>query len=213
MNYWPMSNLSDVVGGSDLFGGSSYSFVSDRFCTQNSAIYFNKGYLQVPEGVYFSGDFTVTAWINLKSYQYYSRIFDFGNGQGIDNIGLAMLETTVQMYGFSFKYKSITTIQKSSIKINLNEWYFISFVLSSTTGYIYVNGNQVTNGTLLVPNNIIRTSNYIGKGNWASNSNADAIYDELKIYQGALSSKEIMNEFQISLDNGKLSVYFNYIIL
>ena len=197
-----MSNLSDVVGGADLFNGSSYSFTYDRFCTVNSAIYFNKGYLQVPAGVYFSGDFTFTAWIYLKSYQSYSRIFDFGNGQGIDNIGFAMLETTVQMYGFSFKNRSKTIIQKSSIKINLNEWYFVSFVLSSTTGYIYVNGNQSLTGILNVPNNIMRTSNYIGKDNWAGYPNADAIYDEFKIYQGALSSEDIMNEFQISLDNG-----------
>ena len=78
MNYWPMSNQSDVVGGANLFGRSSYSFVPDRFCSANSAIYFNKGYLQVPEGVYFSGDFTFTAWVYLKSYQPWSRIFDFG---------------------------------------------------------------------------------------------------------------------------------------
>ncbi len=65
-NYWPMSNLSDVVGGANLFGGSSYSFVSDRFNSSNSAIFFNQGYLQVPTGVYFSGDFTFTAWIYFK---------------------------------------------------------------------------------------------------------------------------------------------------
>ena len=26
INYWPMSNLSDVVGEADFFGGLSYSF-------------------------------------------------------------------------------------------------------------------------------------------------------------------------------------------
>jgi hypothetical protein len=80
-----MNNLTDVIGGAYLFGGSNYSFVPDRFCSLNSAIYLNKGYLQVPAGVYFSGDFTLTAWIYLKSYQSYSRIFDFGNGEGKDN--------------------------------------------------------------------------------------------------------------------------------
>ncbi len=50
---------------------------------------------------------------------------------------------------------------------------------------IYVNCNQVATGILHAPNNIIRTSNYIGKSNWAINvfPNADAIYDEFKIYQ------------------------------
>ncbi len=49
------------------------------------------------------------------------------------------------------------------------------------------------------------TSNYIGKSNWDAPS-ADAIYDEFKIYQGALSSDEIMNEYQNSSNNGKIQI-------
>jgi hypothetical protein len=203
-----MSNLSDVVGGADLFGGSSYSFTYDRFCSPNSALYFNKGYIQVPTYVYFSGDFTVTAWINLKSYQSYSRIFDFGNGPGSDNVFLAMVDTTSQIGGFAFIGSSFSSIQTSSI-INLNEWYFISFVLSGTTGYIYLDGNQVVTDTLNVPNNVTRTNNYIGKSNWATDLNADAIYDEFKIYQGALTSNDILNEYlKNGSNNGKLIVIF-----
>jgi hypothetical protein len=195
-----MTNLSDVVGSGNLFGGSSYSFTNDRFCSPNSSIYFNKGYLQVPNGVYFSGDFTVTAWINLKTSQSWARIFDFGNRESSDNIVLAIVKKTIN--GKIFNGSSGLSIQTSSI-INLNKWYFISFVLSGTTGFIYVNGDQVATKELLVPNNITRTTNYIGKSNWASNPNANAIYDEFKIYQGALSSSDIMNEYQISSSNSK----------
>jgi len=201
-----MTNLSDVVGSGNLFGGSSYSFTNDRFCSPNSSIYFNKGYLQVPNGVYFSGDFTVTAWINLKTSRSWARIFDFGNGQ-IDNVFLGMYGTSSQLVGKIYKGSSQSQILTSSIVINLNEWYFISFVLSDTTGFIYVNGNQAVNGTLNVPNNVTRTTNYIGKSNWATDSNiyADAIYDEFKINKVALSSSDIMNEYQISSNNGKQS--------
>jgi hypothetical protein len=196
-----MSNLSDVVGGANLFGGGNYSFVSDRFGSPNSAIYFNQGFLQVREGVYFSGDFTFTAWIYLKSYQTWSKMFDFGNSGdgGSDNVGLAMNETNSKISGFTYNNSAQLAIQTSSIIINLNEWYFISFVLNATTGYIYVNGNQVANGSLFAPNNLIRTSNYFGK----SNLNADAIYDEFKIYKVALSSNDILNEYQSSSVNGK----------
>jgi hypothetical protein len=201
-NYWPMSNLSDVVGGANLFGGGNYSFVSDRFGSPNSAIYFNKGYLQVPEGVYFSGDFTVTAWIFLKSYQSWSRIFEFGNGRDSDNVGLAMNATSSYLCGLVYIGSLRFSIQTSSV-INLNKWYFISFVFNGTTGYVYVNGNQVAYGTLNLPNNITRTNNYIGKSNWPTDFNADAIYDEFKIYKVALSSNEISSEYQSSLNNGK----------
>jgi hypothetical protein len=206
-----MSNLSDVIGGANLFGGVNYSFVPDRFCSPNSAIYFNKGYLQVPSGVYFSGDFTVTAWIYLKSYQSNSRIFDFGNLQMIDNVILNFHGTTPQIKGNIYNKTVTSSILTSSI-INLNEWYFISFVLSGTTGLIYVNGNQVGTGTLYVPNNIQRTSNYIGKSNRASDLIADAVYDEIKIYQGALSSNDIMNEYRNSSNNSKLNFVFYFFI-
>jgi hypothetical protein len=185
INYWPMNNLTDLVGGANLFGGSSYSFVPDRYGSVDQAIYFNQGYLQVPAGVYFTGDFTVTAWIYLKSYQSYSRIIDFDG-----YIILGMTSTTSQIFGKIFQ-----NFETSPPIINLNEWYFISFVLSGTTGYIYVNGKQVITGLLQIPNNIARTNNYIGKSNWASDSNADAIYDEIKIFKGALSSTDILNEY------------------
>jgi len=196
-----MNNLTDLVGGANLFGGSSYSFVPDRFSTPKSAIYFNQGYLQVPPGVYFSGDFTLTAWIYLKSYQLNSRIFDFGNGPESENIGLAMAGKTSSMYGIDIKDNYELNILTPSM-INLNQWYFISFVLSGTTGYIYVNGNQVVTGPLHIPTNIIRTNNYIGKSNWASDSNADAIYDEIKIYNQALTSIQISNQYSVSWNYG-----------
>jgi hypothetical protein len=201
-----MNNLSDVLGGANLFGGLSYSFVPDRFCSLNSAIYFNRGYLQVPAGVYFSGDFTVTAWIYLKSYQYYSRIIDFGIENNDYNIVIAVSSNTSIIYG---KVYYLTNIQKSPQIINLNQWYFISFVLSGTTGYIYVNGDQKATGTLLVPNNITRKNNYIGKSNYFNQANADAIYDEIKIFKGALSSNDILNEYKNSSNNG----IFNYLNL
>jgi hypothetical protein len=213
-NYWPMSNLSDIVGGANLYGGVNYSFTYDRFCSADSAIYFNSGYLQVPAGFYFSGDFTFTAWIYLKSYQYFSRIFDFDNGKS-NNVLLGMAGINSQMCGIIFNGTSHKTIQTLSI-MNLNEWYFISFVLSGTTGFIYVNGSQAITGTLNVPNKILRKSNYIGKSNLATDSNADAIYDELKLYQGALSSNDIMNEYQKSSNNSKLKsclYYFYYLYI
>jgi hypothetical protein len=116
---------------------------------------------------------------------------------------------TYNIYGNICKGTTDAYIWTSSI-INLNQWYFISFVLSGTTGYIYINGNKVKTSTLNVPNNIIRTLNYIGKSNWAAygDPNADAIYDEVKIYQGSLSSADILNEYQISSNNGILNFFF-----
>jgi hypothetical protein len=107
-----------------------------------------------------------------------------------------MISTTPQIYGKIFQDFQTPPI------INLNQWYFISFVLNGTTGYIYVNGKQVVIGPLQIPNNEIRTNNYIGKSNSVHDSNADAIYDEIKIFKGALSSNDILNEYKNSSNNG-----------
>jgi hypothetical protein len=200
-NYWPMSNMSDIVGGANLYGGLNYSFVPDRFCSANSAIYFNQGYLQVPPGYYFTGDFTVTAWIYLKSYQYYSRIIDFGNGQSSSNVISGMFGNSSNLFGIIFQNLNFTNL-KTSLNLNLSQWYFVSYVLSSNTAYIYVNGIQVGTGQSFAPSKILRTKNYIGKSNWDANSYADAIYDEIKIYQGGLSLNQIINEYNFSSNNG-----------
>jgi hypothetical protein len=200
-----MSNMSDVVDGANLFGGSSYSFTYDRFCSAKSAIYFNQGYLQVPSGVYFTGDFTVTAWIYLKSYQSYSTIFEFANLKS-NAVGLYMFNLTSKIYGFTSNGLSSRTDISANYLINLEQWYFIAMVLDGIQGFIYVNGIQMVQyktNFLSVPIQINRTNNYFGKGNWY-NLNADAIYDEIKIYQVALTPIQIINEYNISSSYSKL---------
>ena len=199
-----MNDLIDLIGGANLSNGSNYSFVTDRFCSSDSAIYFNKGYLQVPSGVYFSGDFTVTAWINFNSYQSYSRIIDFGNGKNNENIIFSMNAAGSYLLGEIYSGSSVRSLD-SNFRINLSQWYFVTFVLNGRRGYIYLNGNQIESNQLSVPNNITRTSNYIGKSN-SGDTNADAIYDDIKIFKRALSSNEIMNEYSISSNNGSFEI-------
>ncbi len=87
VNYWPFNNdLNDVIGGAHMFDGVSYSFSDDRLNTPLSSIYLNNGYVQIPDGVYFNGDFTVTLWIKVLAHRYCSRIIDFGGSLKKDNI-------------------------------------------------------------------------------------------------------------------------------
>jgi len=65
--YWPFdSNLNDVISGANLFGGSNYSFTLDRFNSSNAALSLINGYLLLPQGIYFNGDYTLTVWIRIK---------------------------------------------------------------------------------------------------------------------------------------------------
>ena len=73
-NYWSMSSLSDIISGSDLYGGSNYSFTTDRFGNNNSAIYWASvgGNLEVMECLL--QDSRVYSNVKIKKDFYFSYI-------------------------------------------------------------------------------------------------------------------------------------------
>ena len=193
-NYWSLNNnLYDAVGRAHLLTtGSNYKFVENRFGEPKSAIYLNKSYLQIPAGVYFSGDFTFTAWIFIDSLQFFARFFDFGDSTTNDNVLFYMESTTGSLTAMINNKQSVSTfIGPTKTKLELKKWYQITFVLKKSTGYIYLNEAQIAAGQLNRPRNIFRKSNWFGKSNWPSNENIDAIFDEIKIYKSALNSNDI----------------------
>lgn len=168
-NYWPLASLKDVVGNGDLYGGGNYLFTCDRFNKPTSAIYITHGYLNIPSGKYLTGDFTITCWIQLISYQYWSSIINFGNGEQIDEINLTMNSTTSQIGLESFYDPSSDSSELgvTSTQINLFQWYHIAAVLKKTTAYMYINGVEVAKGAFLnAPRDVIRTKNFIGISNF-----------------------------------------------
>lgn len=147
----------------------------------------------MPSGVYFSGDFTFIAWIKINYYVVYGRIFDFGNGFASDNIGFGLINGT-KLNTFTFSSSSQLSLTNSAFVINLNVWYHAAVVVQNTTGHIYMNGILYASGNLYVPKNVVRKTNYIGGSNFG-NPNANAVYDEIKIYKGALTSAEVFNDY------------------
>jgi hypothetical protein len=61
-NYWnfDQSSLNDIQGGANLYDGTNYQFVEDRFGRQNNALQLNNGYLKIPSGVYLT---RITPWL------------------------------------------------------------------------------------------------------------------------------------------------------
>lgn len=191
-----MSNLSDVIGGQHLFNGSNYSFVNDRFEKENEAIFFNKGFLQAPAAHYFVADFTITAWINFQSNEkYWPRILDFGNGKPLNNIVFALFGKEMLLSIASYDQTSCLIINSPKNRILPFKWYHVAFVLKGTKGIIYINGYKVTNNNLHPSKNETTLYNYIGKSWFSGDDYADAIYDDLKIYKGALSAQLVNNEY------------------
>ena len=195
-----MSNLCDGVGGKHLYGGSyngqGWSFVSDRKGNPNSAIYFKKSYLQVPASTYFSGDFTITAWIFFYSFTSFPSLFDFANGLWANNVLLGIQDSYLR---FLVTVGDWTPLF-SSTQISLNTWYHVAVGMKGSTGYLYINGVLSSSGTLPLPQNVYRKSNYIGWDNF-NDSPSNAVYDEIKIYNTSLSATNVNLDMSIGSNN------------
>ena len=132
----------------------NFSFVKDRFCCQNKAILFNNGYLQIPTGTYFSGDFSITAWIYYISSSDRENILFAGPATQNNGVMFLMYPNTAQICLSVYFNETTYTILYSmdnSKAIQLNQWYHVATTLKGTVASIYINGIFVTNATSLSP--------------------------------------------------------------
>ena len=194
--------------------------MTDRFCNLNGAVFLNYGYLQAPTGVYFSGNFTILTWIKNKEYLSPSTIFNFGKNQdsATDIVVFRLNYGTPKFITDNF----MSSLETYSFYFNTDVWYHIGLVLQDKIGSIYVNGKKVASGPMSAPENVQRNFNYFGRSSDVMDSNANAIYDEMKIYSIALNNEQISYDYLSSSSNGKLmfhlfQVFFrmiiNYILL
>lgn len=81
----------------------------------------------------------------------------------------------------------------SSIPISFENWDHYAFTLNGSKGKIYINGVLVANSVVSLPKCLKRTSNFLGRSNFGNdgNPNANAIFDDIRIYNRELSSSEI----------------------
>ncbi len=199
-HYWPMFDLSDIVGGVNFTSGEEYSFVEDRHESMDSAIYLNHGFLQIAENVsFFNGDysdFTIIVGINLKSNPETNiRIFDFGNENEADIIGCNIsINTDIVCY---YKTETLEYLSLETKGFTLNEWHHLAFTLFGNLASIYVNGCLVKIKEFSEPpKKVARKTNHIGKCSEENKPHINAVYDELKIYKIALLANEIFDEYK-----------------
>lgn len=167
----------------------------------------NNGYVQIPGGVWFNGNFTVEGWVFVRSYKNWSRLIDFSDGPNTNNVYLALSGGTG-----GFPYMGVFTnnngspiISSASTQLPTNQWAHLAATLNGTTGTIYINGVNVGTGTLNVPPNVIRTNNYIGRSAyWAiGDQDADALFDEVRIWNVARTQSQIQADMRRSLSGSE----------
>jgi len=183
------TSLKDLVTNADITLFESPQFTENMLGQQSKAVYFNGSYASVPLGNYFgTTELTITTWIKIFEYRGWSRIFDFGNGQGIDNILLAIANTGTIKFGY------LGSIFESNKKIPLNDWTFISVTLNAFAVKIYINGKLTASYKFSSRQNISTKLNYIGKSNWSWDPLLSGVISSIKIFNRELSQNEFMVE-------------------
>ncbi len=223
LGYWPMNeaggtNLYDVSGHTNTGGlfsnparvASGATFVIPDPGYGISLTGTNSEYVQIPNGVWFSNDFTVEGWVYARSYNNWSRLFDFGNGPYLQEVYLALSEG-----GGGYPKMGVFTngnynLVGSSQQLPLNQWTHLAVTLSGTTATILINGDPVGSGQVLVPGNFVRTNNYIGRSLFSGDAYANAIFDEVRIWNIARTPVQIQQTMNRSLTGGEAGLLAYY---
>jgi len=145
-------------------------------------------YVKLPEGFSnFRPGLTFTVWANPSAANSWARFFDFGNGEGIDNLFITRNGTTNNL-----TFNTYNGLVTANAALTLNEWQFFAIAMTQAGDVtIYKNGLPVQTGTLGVPTAITRTSNFIGESNWAADSLYVGMMDEMQIYNYALDADKL----------------------
>ena len=209
INYWTFNgNVNDSIGNAHLYGGVNATLTSNRFGQSNSALSLSNGYYKVPPGVYFSGEeLTIMAWVKVNNHKINSRLIDFGNGAAIECIVVTLSTNTNGKPYFFLQLGNNYFNDFSTIELSLYQWQHLALVYSFPYYSIYIDGIEVTppgsktTYSSFNLTNVLRSSNFIGRSNWISygDQDADADYDDLKIFDRAFAQKEIQFEMHNNL--------------
>ena len=159
------------------------------------------GSYQLPAGIYFSGSqFSILVWINVRSFNSWSRVIEVSNGPDVNNIALSITEST-SGYPVCMMHIDANTIifgVKSTIQLELNKWQHLACVFNSPNGFIYIDGVSYTalrDPFSSNPAASTRSSNFVGRSSWyPGDLDTNADIDELKIFNRALSQQELFYE-------------------
>ncbi len=122
-------------------------------------------FVSLAPAIFFSDEFSIEFTFIPRRRQAFSRIMDFGNGAGVDNvwIGFDWLSGFLIFEIFDQFSQSRITADK---EIPLNQLSHVVATFNNGIGSIFLNGELVAEGALNSPANIIRNFNYLAKSNW-----------------------------------------------
>lgn len=156
-------------------------------------------------------------WVTVHSSQTWSRILDFGNNasddvtgpggnfNGADYLCVSANVGTANDILFERGGQHLTgggnQFVTGATTIGTRMHLVATYDKASSAWKLYKNGTQIASvATLLGPGTIDDLNVWLGRSNWSADANADATYDEFRSYDYALSSQQILGNYQAGPD-------------
>lgn len=200
--YWPVvgNSLTEWInnGASSMHGTGLYSYDVNRFNNPQSTIKLLDMYATIGNGVYVSGDFSITAWININELTYDARIFEVGNTGASDIVAFGFSNSSTGQPFVLLQNSIYSTRVISPVALSANKWIHLATTLNGTTLSIYVDGNVTIQSdvTSFVPENVLRSKCYLGYSSLTSVALPRVLFDQIKIFNRALKTWEVYADFQ-----------------
>ena len=168
-------------------------------------------YLNLPDtSIVFDGGLTISGWVYYNEFAHWSRIIDFGNGAGVDNIILANPGTSNDL-NLSIRSGGSNIGMTVEDVLETEQWMHIAATVATDgTANIYINGELVGTQAHQLPDNVQRTRNYIGRSNWNNDAYFDGKIDDISMWNVALTQSEITEWMYKDIDN--THPYYNQLL-
>lgn len=153
---------------------------------------------------------TLEAWVCYSKFNFWSRIFDFGNGSGRDNIVLGNEQDTPNLGLHLYTRNGVHRFSVPNF-FDTNRWTHVAVTIAPDgTTCFYKDGQEVHRGQGGLPDDrCSRYRNYIGHSNWSNDGDFCGKMDEARIWATVRSPEEIRTAMNRRL-HGKEDGLFAY---
>ena len=156
----------------------------------------------LPDGdFWFPGSaLTIEAWVYPRAHHQWSRLVDFGNGPGADNVLFALSNGTSGRPHYQvWRGAQVQGDLLAPAALPLHRWTHLAVSHQGTQATLYVNGQPVRTVNMSQPTRLRRTENFVGRSNWAADGYANASLDELRIWSAPRTAEQIRTNLYRSL--------------
>ena len=185
-------NLNDDTQNMlDMASPSTPKYVADHKVGDKS-LSLTTQFVQLPYRVADSDELSVAMWVKWNtSTTQWQRIFDFGNDE--DHYLFLTPNSGTSKMRFAIKNGGDEQILDCPSKLSSYLWKHVVVTMGKDKTAIYVDGTEVasTTGITIKPSDIRPVLNYLGRSQYTADPNISANYDDVRIFNYALSADEV----------------------